>query len=131
MPDNLCAEPPTMIEFLVWQDFMPIVPPAGPPLHATITVDMQCRPDLEPADIQGTVVLRRAGDVDIVASPLQADGLEDTASTGIRRIFLSMQPVAPPMTLTEGESITGTATLTIDGQQVHIDLPATPLQFTH
>jgi hypothetical protein len=131
MPGNLCADEPMVTEFDVWQDFMPIVPPDGAPLHASLIIEMQCPPHITAADIDGLITLRRASDEVILTAPLQTDGIEDATTTGVRRLFLTMQPAPPPMALTEGESITGTAHLTIAGQQVDVPLPATPLQFTH
>ena len=131
MPDKLCAQPPTVIEFSVWQDFMPIVPRDGAHLHAALILEMQCPPGLTPADIRGSITIRRADGTEILAATLQVNELEDAATSGVKRISVYMESAPPPMTLTEGEMVSGTAILNVGQQQVEIQLPETPLQFTH
>ena len=131
MPSSLCAQPPQVTEFYVWLDMMPGPKPSEKPLHAALTIEIQCPPNVTPADIQGRITIQRADGVDVLTSPLQLDGIADATTSGVKQLSFSMQPAPPPVTLTEGEILAGTAKLTVLQQQIEIQLPETPLEFIY
>ncbi len=129
MPTSLCAQPPNVINFEVWQDFMP-GPLSGNPLHAALTVELLCPDGVTAADIGGSISIKRVSGSEIITAPVQLDSMADTATSGVKQLSLSMQPGPPSDTLSEGELLTGTASLTIGKDQVEVQLPETAVLFT-
>ncbi|MEO5951295.1 MAG: hypothetical protein ABIQ44_02400 [Chloroflexia bacterium] len=130
MPANLCAQLPNVISFDVWQDFMP-GPKSGNPLRASLIVELVCPTNITIADISGSITIKRKSGEEIIATPLKLDSMVDTATANVKQLSLTIRPEPPTVTLTEGELVSGTATLTIGQAQVDIPLPETELTFTH
>ena len=126
-----------LTNFSVWQDFMPGPNGGGPPLRASVELDIT---NNGPAAINevapARIVLRRAtGDVaydggvtggEVNMGPTA--GLP--AGAGKHYTYTLAQTDVSPQ-LTENEPLNGTLTLKIDGQERTVDLPATPVSFTY
>lgn len=130
MPTKLRADMPEVVDFDVWQDFMP-GPKTGNLIHSVLTIRMLCPVDMTAYDISGSVALKRADDSDLIASMLQVNSFDDTGTAGVKQISLVMQPVLPSMTLIEGEIVNGAPNNLLGGVQVDVMLPETELLFTH
>jgi hypothetical protein len=122
-------------DFQVWQDYMPVVPPGGPPLHGVVTLEITYTAKLTPQNIRVTVTLTRQGNESIARDvPLtlqqQADDL-GLLTPGPQTATLVLGPVQVQEVLTEGELIGGTVTLQVHGETIQETLPAVALFFTH
>jgi hypothetical protein len=125
---------PKVAEFNVWQDFMPVVPPSGPPLHASVTLEVQGPEKLDPATTRGMITILRSSGEQVVASDLTLNRSADDlglAYPGPQQITFVMAPASVSVQLTQGELLHGTATLNLGTSDVTFDLPATALEFTH
>ncbi|MFL5735069.1 MAG: hypothetical protein ACJ78Q_18080, partial [Chloroflexia bacterium] len=121
-------------DFKVWQDFMPIVPPSGPPLHAVVTIETTSKPGRAVVAAGGAITITRASGEIIATAPLtstQAPDDRPMQQTGPTSTQLGTGPLPITAKLTEGEMLSGTATITISGAQVDLNLPQTALTFTH
>lgn len=120
-----------IVDFQVWQDFMPRVNAGDPPLHALVAIEIEASNALTPT---ATVTLSRAAGETIVQAPLSLlDGTPPTegSAPGTVRLEFNMQSASVPMQLTEGEKIGGTVTLNLGGREVNLPLPEAELMFTH
>jgi len=120
--------------FQVWQDFMPIVPPSGPPLHATLTITVNDSGRFTPANASGTITITRPGGEVIAKAPLtlaqQADDL-GMAQPGPQSLTFAMAATSISATLTENEPVAGEAAITLRQDQFSVKLPETNVMFTH
>ncbi len=123
------------VEFEVWQDFMPIVPKEGAPLHGVVTVAITYTEKLTPQNVHGTVDLTRAkGGAVIQGMPVtlqEQEGDLGTPASGPQNAVLIFGPATTTVTLAEGEMIGGTLSLTVGGDRVTVLLPEVALYFTH
>ncbi|HYP40776.1 MAG TPA: hypothetical protein VEX13_10495 [Chloroflexia bacterium] len=122
---------PTGIEFQVWQDFMPGRRDDGPPLHATVVFFIE---GVDTSSGSGSITLRRASGEEIATAPLElvrwADDL-GLKQPGPQRVTFTMTSTPATMELKEGEPIKGTASVRLGDTDLKIELPETPLEFTH
>ena len=121
--------------FEVWQDYMPVVPKEGAPLYGVVTVEVTHTEKLTSQIVQGTVTLTRQGGDPVaedvpLAIQQQADD-QGMLTPGPQTVTLTFGPTFTQSTLTEGEMIGGTVTLTVGGEQVQLALPEVALYFTH
>ena len=122
---------PTGIEFQVWQDFMPGTRAGGPPLHATVVFYIE---GADTSSGSGSIILRRASGEEIVTAQLElVRSVDDLGlkQPGPQRVTFSMTATPVSVELKEGEPIKGTAKVRLGGSDLMIELPVTPLQFTH
>lgn len=122
---------PTAIEFQVWQDFMPGKRDDGPPLHATVVFFIE---GVDTTNGSGSITLRRASGEEIAKSQLELMRWVDDLGLrqpGPQRVTFTMSAVPASVQLQEGEPIKGTATVRLGGTDLTIELPETPLEFTH
>jgi hypothetical protein len=124
-----------VIEFEIWQDYMPVVPKDGAPLYGVMTVEITHTEKLTPQIVQGTVSLTRAGGVAVAEDvPLsirqQADDL-GMLTPGPQSVVFTFGPATMQLTLTEREMIGGAVALTVAGENVQLTLPEVALYFTH
>jgi hypothetical protein len=134
LPIGLCTEDCVVVDFQVWQDFMPSRSAANAPLHATVTLDIEWPQQITRDIAQGKITLVRAGGQQVVAADLQLSQVGDgTALTqpGPQQVVFIMVPQTISIQLTEGEMLHGTITLTLSGQSRTLDLPEAALLFTH
>lgn len=123
------------VEFEVWQDFMPVVPKEGAPLHGVVTVAITYTEKLTPQKVSGTVDLTRAkGGAVVQGVPVALQGQAGDLATpapGPQSVVLVFGPATTTLTLSEGEMIGGTLSLTVGGEKVMVMLPEVALYFTH
>jgi hypothetical protein len=122
-------------EFEVWQDYMPVVPRDGAPLHGVVTVEITHTEKLTPQLIEGTVTLNQASGAMIVADlalalKQQADDL-GMQTPGPQTVTFTFGPGTSNVTLVEGELIGGELSLRVSGAQTELALPEVALYFTH
>jgi hypothetical protein len=106
----------------------------GNPLHATLTAEVEEGGALMPDSSGGTITLFRAGGQQIAQAELSlmrsADDL-GLRQPGVQPVTFVMAATNPATPLVENEPITGTAELRLNGKEVNVQLPETPLMFTH
>ena len=123
-----------VVDFQVWQDYMPAVPPSGPPLHVALTLEVDSAASISRSGRVGSITLQRASGEEIVTADLETTQRVDDMGLvrpGGSQVILTMPPQPVKTQLTEGETIKGMARIEIDGQEVSVPLPETPLMFTH
>jgi len=124
----------TVTDFQVWQDFMPRLGEGGPPLHATLLVEIEGAGDLDLTGASGTITIARPSGEEITQSSLRrAEGGEDTVSPsgGPKQVLFAMQSTTTTLPLKENEPLVGRAELEIGGAPKSLELPPTTLMFTH
>jgi hypothetical protein len=125
---------PTVTDFQVWQDFMPVVPPGGPPLHATLTVVVSDSTRYTPDNASGTIIISRPDGEVIARAGLMLNRQVDDlgmAQPGPQNLVLNMEAAPVSAKLTEHETLTGQVELTLSQHKVNLTLPETQLMFTH
>jgi hypothetical protein len=134
MPVGLCAGDCVVTDFSVWQDFMPSIPRAGAPLHATFTLEISWQDKITPTMAHGTITILRAGGEQVITADLQLNQWVDDqglVQPGPQTVSFSMVPAPVAAQLVEGEMLHGTVRLTLGDQTLNIELPETALIFTH
>ncbi len=122
---------PTGIEFQVWQDFMPGIREGGPPLHATLVFYIE---GVDISSGSGSITLRRASGEEIATGQLElARWVDDLGlkQPGPQRVTFTMTAAPVSVELKEGEPIKGIANVSLGEAHLVIELPETPLFFTH
>src|SRR6266496_3816273 len=71
MPVGLCAGDCVVTDFSVWQDFMPSIPQAGAPLHATFTLEISWQDKITPTMAHGTMTILRANGEEVITGDLK------------------------------------------------------------
>jgi hypothetical protein len=124
-----------VVDFQVWQDFMPGPARSAPPLHAVVELEVSNGAGVGADSAGGTITItRQSGEVLLSAARLilgQQSADLATAQPGPRRLSFSIEPGHVATTLTEGETLQGTATVTFGGRRFDLTLPQTSLVFTH
>jgi len=134
MPVGLCTEECVVVDFQVWQDFMPSRRAANAPLHATVTLDIEWPQQITGEIAQGKITLLRAGGEKVVTADLQLSqqgGGAGLTQPGPQQVVFIMVPQTLSVQLTEGEMLHGVVTLTLGGQSRTLDLPEAAVLFTH
>jgi hypothetical protein len=123
-----------VVDFQVWQDFMPGLKAGNAPLHASVTLAIQWPQKITPDVTKGTVTLVRASGEHVVTGDLQLaqwDQGSGPQTSGPQQVVFAMTPQTVPVQLIEGEMLHGTVTVTLDGQPRMAELPEAALLFTH
>jgi hypothetical protein len=125
----------TVSELYISQDFMPMVPASGPPLHALLTLEINGKDALRAAkgDASGTITITRPNGEIIARSNLTASRASDDlslAQPGPQHLTLDTGRVTISTKLTEGETLQGSAVVTIGDRQFELQLPQTEVKFT-
>jgi hypothetical protein len=124
---------PAVVDFKVYQDFMPMVPASGAPLHAFVTLEITGKS--APGDIVsgGQITITRPSGEVITTAGLVTDRQPDDrtlAQPGTRQVVLTMERTSISTKLTDGETLQGTATVTVGGRSYTLKLPQTKVVFT-
>jgi hypothetical protein len=125
---------PKVVDFQVWQNFMPMVPASGAPLHAILTLEISSTLGLNTGNTGGTITITRLNGEVIANSKLSISEQSDDlgmAQPGPRRLTFVMGPAAINTRLTNGEMIQGTATVTLGDRRFDLKLPQTAVLFTY
>jgi hypothetical protein len=125
-----------VISFNVWQDFMPGPATGGPPLLASIEVNVTNNGTAPLREVLATrIVIRRPDGEVVLDRGLQGGPPDPVANTplapGETRHYSyrsASSDVSP--TMTENEAVNGTLTLSFDGVEQTVPLPATRVLFT-
>ena len=123
-----------VIDFQVWQDFMPGIREGGPPLHATVLLRADGLSEVRPGVTVGTITISRPGGETVTQAPVtlvEAVTVPGAEGQGKMDLQLAMAPSQVSIELTENEPLVGKLELTLDGSSITLDLPETPLMFTH
>jgi hypothetical protein len=126
-----------VIGFTVWQDFMPAVPPSGPPLYAGVELNVTNHGSTAVHEVLATrIVVRRPEGEVVLDRGLQGGPPDTVAATDLapgetRHYSYRSTALDVPPTMTENEAVTGLLTLSFDGVEQTVPLPATRVLFTH
>jgi hypothetical protein len=126
-----------VIGFNVWQDFMPAVPPSGPPLYASVELNVTNHGSTPVHEVLATCIVVRRPEGEVVLDRGLQGGPPDTVTAtdlapgetrhySYRSTALDTSPA-----MTENEAVSGVLTLSFDGVEQTIPLPATRVLFTH
>lgn len=124
-------QPPSVVDFAVWQDFMPGPGPKTRPLYAGIVLELHPRVDLTAVFFEAAITLRRADGTQVLAAPMEVGEIFESGTSGRKQVNLAMQVAPPPAGLNEGDVISGTATLMLAAVTIEVPLPETTLMFTY
>jgi hypothetical protein len=126
-----------LAHFSIWQDFMPGPGDGGPPLRAAIELDITNNGQTAITEVAADrLVLRRAGGEVVYDGAVTGGDMNMGPAAGLppgaskHYVYSPAQTDVAPQ-LTENEPLSGTLTLKIDAQEHTVDLPATPVTFTH
>jgi hypothetical protein len=125
---------PAIIDFKVYQDFMPMVPASGPPLHAAVTLEVNIKPGQAAANASGTIsITRPTGELIATADLTQSQQADDLGlrKPGPQQLVLTTKGVPIKAKLSEGETVQGSATIMLGGHSFALKLPQTQVAFTH
>jgi hypothetical protein len=125
---------PAIIDFKVYQDFMPMVPASGPPLHAAVTLEVIIKPGQPAANASGTITITRpAGELIATADLTQSQQPDDLSlrRPGSQQLVLTTKGIPISAKLTEGETLQGSARVILGGRSFDLKLPQTQVVFTH
>lgn len=135
------AATPTGVEvvvtgFNVWQDFMPGTNPGGPPLYASVELNITNHgPTPVHAVLATRIIVRRPeGDV-LLDRGLQGGPPDTVAGTDLapgetrHYSYRSASSDVSP-TMTENEAVSGSLTVSLDSVEQTVPLPATRVLFT-
>jgi hypothetical protein len=125
-----------VISFNVWQDFMPGPSTGGPPLLASVEVNVTNNGTAPIREVLATrIVVRRPDDTVVLDRGLQSTpseaGTDTPIAPGEIRHYSyrsASSDVSPAMT--ENEAVSGSLTLSFDGIEQTVPLPATRVLFT-
>lgn len=131
MNNSLLSQPPSVVDFAVWQDYMPGPGPRTRPLYAGVVLELHQRVDLSTAHFEAAITLRRADGTQILVAPLDVGPTFEGGTSGGTQFNLSMHVAPPPPGLTEGDSVSGTITLVLATQTIEVPLPEVALMFTY
>ncbi len=134
LPVGLCTGDCVVIDFQVWQDFMPSRSANSALLHSTLTLEIEWPQQITQDIAQGTITLVRAGGRQVVTADLQLSqpGVwTGQSQPSPQQVVFIMVPQSLSIQLTEGEMLQGAVTLTLGGKARTIDLPEAALLFTH
>ena len=123
-----------VVDFHVWQDFMPGLREGGPPLHATDLLRAEGLAGIRAGIAAGTITISRPGGESVVRSPItlvEALTVPESGAEGKMELQLAMAATPVSIELTENEPLAGKLDLTLGGSNATLDLPSTPLMFTH
>lgn len=123
-----------LIDFQVWQDFMPRIGNGGPPLHATLIIEAQNVPGVSASNSGGTVNIMQPNGELIVSAPLRLNEQEDDlgmAQPGARQMGFIMQPAQISVKLKENQMVKATANLKLGDRDATVEVPEAGVTFTH
>ncbi len=140
-PEGTPAATPTGVEvgvtgFNVWQDFMPSTNPGGPPLYASVELNITNHGATPVHAVLATrIVVRRPEGEVLLDRGLQAGPPDTVAGTDLapgetrHYSYRSASSDVSP-TMTENEAVSGSLTVSLDGVEQTVPLPATRVLFT-
>ena len=126
-----------VIGFNVWQDFMPSTGTTGPPLNASVELNVTNHgtPPLRNILVTRIVIRRPDGEVvldrGVLSNTPDTDATGDLAPGETRHYSVRAAPSDASPAMTENEAVTGALTLSLDGVEQTVPLPATRVLFTH
>lgn len=133
-PSGMTVE---VISFNVWQDFMPRVGTSGPPLNASVELNVTNHSTTPLGNVLPTRIVVRRPDGEVILDRGVVSNTPDTDPTGdlapgeTRHYSVRAAPSDTAPTLIENEAVSGTLTLSAGSAEQPVPLPATRVLFTH